>query len=54
MKVFVLEFISTVGGVQTVYKNILPGLSNDNTILFLDPYGNDFSKNLSGFENIIF
>lgn len=52
MKVFVLEFISTVGGVQTVYKNILPGLSRNHTLCFLDPYGNDFDNSLSGFENI--
>lgn len=52
MKVFVLEFISTVGGVQIVYKNILPGLSDSNTVYFLDPYNNGFGENFSGFENI--
>ncbi|MCR4693245.1 MAG: glycosyltransferase family 4 protein [Firmicutes bacterium] len=52
MKVFVLEFISTVGGVQTVYKNILQGLSNNHTIFFLDPYSNNFSQIFTEIENI--
>lgn len=52
MKVFVLEFVTSVGGVQTVYKNILPELSRNHTIYFLDPYQSTFSNSLSGIENI--
>ena len=52
MKIFVLEFITSVGGVQTVYKNILPELSYNHIIYFLDPYESGFSDSLSEFENI--
>ena len=40
--ILVLEFITTVGGVQTVYKNILPNLAREFKIFFLDPYENSF------------
>ena len=52
MRIFVLEFVTSVGGVQTVYKNILPELSRNHTIYFLDPYQSAFSDSLSGIENI--
>ena len=52
MRIFVLEFVTSVGGVQTVYKNILPELSRNHTIYFLDPYQSAFSDSLSETRNI--
>ena len=36
MNILVLEFVTSVGGVQTVYKNILPHLAKEHKIYFLD------------------
>lgn len=52
MKIFVLDFVTSVGGVQTVYKNILPKLSGKHIIYFSDPYKSDFSDSFLGMENI--
>ena len=52
MNILVLEFITSVGGVQTVYKNILPHLAEEHNIYFLDPYNNDYVKEIKKISKI--
>lgn len=44
MKVMIIEFITSIGGVQTVYRNVLPFLSKTNDIYFLDPYNHEYDS----------
>ena len=50
--VLVLEFITSFGGVQSVYKNILPELAKENRIFFLNPYSVSDDLGIGQFENI--
>lgn len=47
-----LEFITSVGGVQTVLRNILPGLVNDFKVYFLDPYQNEFDQEIAKIKGL--
>src|SRR5574344_1849812 len=51
MKILILEFITSVGGVQTVYRNIMPYLVKKHEIYFLDPYENEFDKKIISDKN---
>lgn len=51
-KIFVLEFITSVGGVQTVYKNILPQMCDLYEVYFCDPYQDNFDKEISSVPGI--
>lgn len=46
MKLLILEFITSVGGVQAVYRNILPYLTKEHDVYFLDPYNHDYNNEL--------
>lgn len=45
--VLVLEFITSFGGVQSVYRNILPELAKHNKIFFLNPYSGEDDLKIS-------
>lgn len=51
-RVLVLEFITSYGGVQTVYKNILPELAKENQIYFLNPYSEKDDLQIGHIKNI--
>lgn len=51
-RILVLEFITSFGGVQSVYKNILPELAKGNEILFLNPYSSQDDLGIGDFDNI--
>lgn len=51
-RVLVLEFITTLGGVQSVYKNILPEIAKENEVFFLNPYSAEDDLGIGQYENI--
>ncbi len=52
MKVLVLDYISSIGGVQSVEKNILENLSNEIEFYFLDPYNSKFVDTIKNINNV--
>ena len=50
--VLVLEFITSLGGVQSVYKNILPELAKEHKIFFLNPYSEKDDLEIGKVKNI--
>lgn len=52
MRVLILEFITTIGGVQSVYKNVLPYLSKKHEIFFLDPYQDKFDEEIKNIPHV--
>ena len=51
-RVLVLEFITTLGGVQSVYKNILPEIAEENKVFFLNPYSSKDDLDIGRHPNI--
>ncbi len=50
--VLVLEFITSFGGVQAVYKNILPEMAKENKVFFLNPYSEMDDLEIGQLDNI--
>lgn len=46
MKVLILDYVSSIGGVQSVEKNILKTLSKEYELYYIDPYNNEFTKEI--------